>query len=58
MSTTAPDARRRLSAVLREESRVTPLELVFDLAFIVYETIVFSELRDRMRHQLVRGSET
>ncbi len=41
MSTAAPDRSRRLTAVLREE----------------YETIFFAELRDRMRNQLVRGSE-
>ena len=35
MSTIAPDRPRRLTAVLREESRVTPLELFFDLVFVL-----------------------
>jgi low temperature requirement protein LtrA len=33
--TTAPQSRRRLSAALREEERVTPLELFFDLVFVL-----------------------
>jgi low temperature requirement protein LtrA len=33
--TAAPAATRRLSAVLREEERVTPLELFFDLVFVL-----------------------
>jgi low temperature requirement protein LtrA len=35
VATTAPNRERRLSAVLREESRVTPLELFFDLVFVL-----------------------
>ena len=35
MSTAAPAAPRRLTAVLREEARVTPLELFFDLVFVL-----------------------
>ena len=31
----APDRSRRMSAVLREEERVTPLELFFDLVFVL-----------------------
>jgi low temperature requirement protein LtrA len=33
--TTTPTATRRLTAVLREEERVTPLELFFDLVFVL-----------------------
>ncbi|HKG09283.1 MAG TPA: low temperature requirement protein A [Gaiellaceae bacterium] len=33
--TAAPAATRRLTAVLREEERVTPLELFFDLVFVL-----------------------
>jgi low temperature requirement protein LtrA len=33
--TAAPTATRRLTAVLREEERVTPLELLFDLVFVL-----------------------
>src|SRR3712207_3269441 len=34
--TTSPESRpRRLTAVLREEERVTPLELFFDLVFVL-----------------------
>jgi len=35
VSTAAPAAPRRLTAVLREEARVTPLELFFDLVFVL-----------------------
>jgi len=36
MSTVAPDrTRRRMTAVLREEETITPLELVFDLVFVL-----------------------
>jgi low temperature requirement protein LtrA len=35
MSTTAPRPTRRLSAVLRQDERVTPLELFFDLVFVL-----------------------
>src|SRR6476469_10355532 len=35
MSLTAPSHAPRLSAVLREEERVTPLELFFDLVFVL-----------------------
>ena len=35
MTTDTPAARRRLNAVLREEERVTPLELFFDLVFVL-----------------------
>ena len=31
----AAPARRRLAAVLRDEERVTPLELFFDLVFVL-----------------------
>jgi low temperature requirement protein LtrA len=34
-STTTETGHRRLSAVMREESRVTPLELFFDLVFVL-----------------------
>ena len=35
MATTAPERTHRVSAVLREEERVTPLELFFDLVFVL-----------------------
>ena len=35
MTATTESQRRRLTAVLREESRVTPLELFFDLVFVL-----------------------
>jgi low temperature requirement protein LtrA len=35
MAATAEGRQRRLTAVLREESRVTPLELFFDLVFVL-----------------------
>jgi len=36
MSTVAPDrTRRRMTAVLREEETITPLELFFDLVFVL-----------------------
>ena len=35
MSTAAPSRRPHLTAVLREEERVTPLELFFDLVFVL-----------------------
>ncbi|HEY6691930.1 MAG TPA: low temperature requirement protein A [Solirubrobacteraceae bacterium] len=35
MAATAPPRSHRLSAVLREEARVTPLELFFDLVFVL-----------------------
>jgi low temperature requirement protein LtrA len=35
VAATAPPRSRRLSAVLREEERVTPLELFFDLVFVL-----------------------
>jgi low temperature requirement protein LtrA len=35
VATTAPSRPHRLTAVLREESRVTPLELFFDLVFVL-----------------------
>src|SRR5436190_15804361 len=35
MSTTAPGPTRRLTAVLRQDERVTPLELFFDLVFVL-----------------------
>jgi low temperature requirement protein LtrA len=35
VSTTAPVSRRRLGAVLREGAEVTPLELFFDLVFVL-----------------------
>ena len=35
LMTAAPAATRRLTAVLREEERVTPLELFFDLVFVL-----------------------
>jgi low temperature requirement protein LtrA len=35
VSTTAPSRNRRLTAVLRQEGRVTPLELFFDLVFVL-----------------------
>ena len=38
MTAAAPDRPRRVTAVLREESRVTPLELFFDLVFVLVLT--------------------
>jgi low temperature requirement protein LtrA len=35
VTTTAPERARRVTAVLREEARVTPLELFFDLVFVL-----------------------
>ncbi|HKR99036.1 MAG TPA: low temperature requirement protein A, partial [Candidatus Dormibacteraeota bacterium] len=35
MATTAPERPHRITAVLREEERVTPLELFFDLVFVL-----------------------
>ena len=35
MAATAPSRPRRMSAALREEARVTPLELFFDLVFVL-----------------------
>ncbi|HET6642468.1 MAG TPA: low temperature requirement protein A [Gaiellaceae bacterium] len=35
MTTTAPDRSRRLTPVLRQTERVTPLELFFDLVFVL-----------------------
>jgi low temperature requirement protein LtrA len=35
VSATAESRQHRLTAVLREESRVTPLELFFDLVFVL-----------------------
>ena len=35
MSTVAPTRSRRLTAVLRQTGRVTPLELFFDLVFVL-----------------------
>ena len=35
MAATAPSRPRRISAALREEARVTPLELFFDLVFVL-----------------------
>ena len=35
MTTTAPERTHRVTAVLREEERVTPLELFFDLVFVL-----------------------
>ncbi|HZO59084.1 MAG TPA: low temperature requirement protein A [Solirubrobacterales bacterium] len=35
MTATAPERTRRMTAVLREEARVTPLELFFDLVFVL-----------------------
>ena len=35
VSTAAPARPQRVTAVMREESRVTPLELFFDLVFVL-----------------------
>ena len=35
MASVAPASTHRVSAVLREEERVTPLELFFDLVFVL-----------------------
>ncbi len=61
VSATAESRPHRLTAVPREESRVTveldavlivAISAVVLAAVIAYETVRFAELRDRLRHQL------
>src|SRR3954449_10498312 len=56
MTTTAPERTPRVTAVLREEERVTPLELFFDLVFV----LALTQCTALMAHQptwegLVKG---
>jgi len=60
MATDTSSHRRRLSAAMRQGEQVTPLELFFDLVFvlamlaflpIVYETCSYGESRARIRRE-------
>ena len=57
VAATAPPRTHRLSAVLREEARVTPLELFFDLVFVFALTQVTAFMADELSWQgILRGA--